>query len=158
MSVSILLITASCNWAKDKAKDAANKTGEAVAKTSSEFADGVAKGIQKTFSNEVILSDNLKTNGLTTGKIIIASTDSTTDNILSAYLIFAKDFNQQLSIKVFDEQGLEYGRTNQLITAKSGEAKYVDLFLIKEPILMVKERSVLNSYFTRPFILPDDLH
>jgi len=127
----ILMIAASCNWAKDKAKDAANKTGEAVAKTGSEFADGVAKGIQKTFSNEVTLSDNLRTNGLKTGKIIIASTDSTTDNILSVYLIFDKDFNQQLSIKVFDEQGLEYGRTNQLISAKAGEAKYVDFIFDK---------------------------
>ena len=131
LSVSILLITASCNWAKDKAKDAANKTGEAVAKTGSEFADGVARGIQKTFSNEVVVSDNLKTNGLTTGKIIITGTDSTTDNILSAYLIFAKDFNQQLLIKVFDQQGLEYGRTNQLITAKAGEAKYIDFIFDK---------------------------
>lgn len=129
--ISILMLGISCNWAKDKATDAANKTGEAVAKTGSEFADGVARGIQKTFSNEVIVSDNLKTNGLSTGKIIIAGTDSTTDNILSAYLIFAKDFNQQLSIKVFDEQGLEYGRANQLITAKSGEAKYVDFVFDK---------------------------
>ena len=126
LCISFFLITTSCNSAKDKAKDAANKTGEVVAKTGSEFADGVAKGIQKTFSNEVIVSDNLKTNGLKTGKIIITGTDSTSDNILSAYLIFEKDFNQQLSIKVFDEQGLEYGRTNQLVSAKAGEAKYVD--------------------------------
>src|SRR6188474_84859 len=126
LCISFLAITTSCNWAKDKAKDAANKTGEVVAKTGSEFADGVAKGIQKTFSNEVTVSDNLKTKGLSTGKIIITGTDSTTDNILSAYLIFEKDFNQQVSIKVFDEQGLEYGRANQLIPAKAGEAKYVD--------------------------------
>ena len=126
LCISILMIGISCNWAKDKAKNAANKTGEAVAKTGSEFADGIAKGIQKSFSNEVIVSDNLKTNGLKTGKIIITSSDSTTDNILSAYLIFEKDFNQQLSIKVFDEQGLEYGRINQLISAKAGEAKYFD--------------------------------
>jgi len=131
LSISILLIATACNWAKDKAQDAANKTGEAVAKTGAEFADGVAKGIQKTFSNEVILSDNLKTTGLKTGRIIITSTDSTTDNILSAYLIFEKDFNQQLSVKVFDEQGLEYGRSNQLIAAKAGEAKYVDFIFDK---------------------------
>jgi len=131
LGISILVIAASCNWTRDKAKDAANKTGEVVAKTGSEFVDGVAKGIQKTFSNDVIVSDNLKTNGLKTGKIIISGTDSTTDNILSAYLIFEKDFNQQLSVKVFDEQGLEYGRTNQLISAKAGEAKYVDFIFDK---------------------------
>jgi len=126
-AILILMIIASCNWAKDKA----NKTGEAVAKTGSEFADGVAKGIQKTFSNEITVSDNLKTNGLKIGKIIITSTDSTTDNILSAYLIFDKDFDQPLLIKIFDEQGLEYGRTNQLVSAKAGEAKYVDFIFDK---------------------------
>lgn len=131
LSISIFVIAASCNWAKDKAKNVANKTGEVVAKTGSEFVDGVNKGIEKTFSNEVIISVNLKTNGLTPGKIIITSTDSTTDNILSAYLIFEKDFNQQLMIKVFDEQGLEYGRANQMISAKAGEAKYVDFIFDK---------------------------
>ena len=131
LSISLLVIAASCNWAKDKSKNAANKTGEVVAKTGSEFVDGVSKGIEKTFSNEVVISDNLKTNGLKTGKLIITSTDSTTDNILSAYLIFEKDFNKQLMIKVFDEQGLEYGRVNQLISAKAGEAKYVDFIFDK---------------------------
>lgn len=123
--------TASCNWTKDKAKDAANKTGETVAKAGSEVVDGIVKGVQETFSNEVTVSDNLKTNGLKTGKIIITSTDSATDNMISAYLIFEKDFNQQVSIKVFDGQGLEYGRTNQMISAKAGEAKYVDFIFDK---------------------------
>jgi len=131
LSISILVIAASCNWAKDKAKNAANKTGEVVAKTGSEFVDGVNKGIEKTFSNEVIISDNLRTNGLKTGKIIITSTDSTADNILSAYLIFEKDYKQQVMIKVFDEQGLEYGRVSQQISAKAGEAKYVDFIFDK---------------------------
>lgn len=116
----------SCNWAKDKAKGAANKTGEVVAKTGSEFVDGVGKGIEKTFSNEILVSDNLKTAGLKTGKILIRSTDSTTDNILSAYLIFEKDLDQKVTVKVFDEKGLEYGRTTQTIVAKANEAKYFD--------------------------------
>ena len=127
--ILIVISTISCTW--DKAKDAANKTGETVAKAGSEVVDGVVKGVQETFSNEVVVSDNLKTNGLKTGKIIITSTDSATDNMISAYLIFERDFNQQVSIKVFDGQGLEYGRTNQLISAKAGEAKYVDFIFDK---------------------------
>ena len=58
--IAILLITTSCNWAKEKGKDAANKTIEAVAKTGSEIVDGVVKGIEETFSNEVVVSDILK--------------------------------------------------------------------------------------------------
>jgi len=136
MGSSVILFIAafaicSCNWTKDKAKETANNTGEVVAKTGSEFVDGVSKGIEKSFSNEIILSETLKTNGIKTGKIIIRSTDSTTDNIISAYLIFEKDFDQKIWVKVFDESGLEYGRTTQIVTAKANEAKYFDFVFDK---------------------------
>ena len=36
----------SCNWAKQKTKETVNKTGEVVAKTGSEFVNGVSKGNQ----------------------------------------------------------------------------------------------------------------
>ena len=125
------IAVSSCKWTKDKAKKAANKTGEVVAKTGSEFADGVAKGVEKSFSNDIIIADNLKTNGLKTGKILIRSTDTTTDNILSAYLIFEKDFDQKILVKVVDDKGLEYGRTTQLVSAKANEAKYFDFVFDK---------------------------
>ena len=125
------ITTSSCNWTKDKAKGAANKTGEAVAKAGSEFADGVSKGIEKSFSNDIVIADNLKSNGLKTGKVVIRSTDSTTDNILSAYLIFEKDIDQKIMVKVFDEKGLEYGRTTQSVAAKANEAKYFDFVFDK---------------------------
>ena len=71
MRSSVILFIAafticSCNWTKDKAKETANNTGEVVAKTGSEFVDGVSKGIEKSFSNEIILSETLKTNGIKT--------------------------------------------------------------------------------------------
>lgn len=129
--IFVVIVTSSCNWTKDKAKQGANKTGEVVAKTGSEFVDGVAKGIEKSFSNEIIMTDNLKASGLKTGKILIRSSDSTTDNILSPYLIFEKDFDQIIMVKVFDEQGLEYGRTTQTVSAKANEAKYFDFVFDK---------------------------
>ena len=129
--LAMIIALASCNRLKQKGKEAVNKTGEVVAKTGSEFVDGVSKGIEKSFSNEIILSETLKTNGIKTGKIIIRSTDSTTDNIISAYLIFEKDFDQKIWVKVFDESGLEYGRTTQIVTAKANEAKYFDFVFDK---------------------------
>ena len=57
--LSTTLFFASCNWAKQKTKDTINKTGEVVAKTGSEFADGVQKGVEKTFENEVAISADL---------------------------------------------------------------------------------------------------
>lgn len=127
--IAISLI--SCNWAKEKTKETVNKTGEVVAKTGSEFVDGISKGIEKTFQNEVIISDSLKKHGIQTGKIIINSTDSSRDNILSAYLIFNNDLNQPITIKVISNEGQEYGRVTQTITGKKGEAKYIDFIFDK---------------------------
>jgi hypothetical protein len=109
MKYILVFITAtlfiSCNWFQKKTKDAANKTGEVVAKTGSEFANGVAKGIEKTFENEIIFSDELKKAGLRPGKIIIASSDSASDDILRAYLIFDNNFQKEITVKVFDPNG-----------------------------------------------------
>ena len=127
----MLVICVSCNWTKEKTKEAANKTGEAVAKTGAEFVDGVSKGIEKSFSNEIIISEKLKADGLKTGKMLITGTDSTTDNILSAYMTFERPFNQQITVKVFDEQGLEYGRVSKTVTGITGEGKYFDFVFDK---------------------------
>ncbi len=116
----------SCNWAKDKAKGAVNKTGEVVAKTGSEFAQGLSNGVDKSFSNEVVVSGALKAAGLRTGKITYHGTDSTTDNIVTAYLIFDKDLDQHITIKVLNAEGVEYGRTTQPVKGGKGEANYWD--------------------------------
>ncbi|MFL5743082.1 MAG: hypothetical protein ACJ751_00350, partial [Niastella sp.] len=82
--IGLALVTASCNWAEKKAKDTVNKTGEVVGKAGSEFVNGVAKGVEKTFENEVKFSDPLLKQGLEAGKIIIRSSDQHSDDIISA--------------------------------------------------------------------------
>jgi hypothetical protein len=52
----LLLIVLSCHWAAEKSKETVNKAGEVVAKAGSEFSQGIAKGVEKTFQNEVVLS------------------------------------------------------------------------------------------------------
>jgi len=131
LPIILTLTFTSCHWAKQKTKETVNKTGEVVAKTGSEFVNGVAKGIEKTFQNEVGFSDQLKSHGLKTGKIIIHGTDSSTDNILTAYLIFDDNFNQNITIKVISEEGQEYGRVTQHVIGQKGEAKYVDFIFDK---------------------------
>lgn len=123
---AVIVIACSCNWAKKKTKETVNKTGEVVAKASSEFVDGVSKGIERSFQNEVVVSDQLKDLGIKPGKIIIHGTDSTTDNILSVYLIFEKDFDRSLTIKVMNPAGQEYGRKTEHIKGKKDEAGYFD--------------------------------
>jgi hypothetical protein len=127
----LTIIFTSCNWAKQKTKDTVNKTGEVVAKTGSEFVNGVSKGIEKTFQNDVVLSGDLQKQGLKTGKIIIHGTDSTADNILSAYFIFDKNLDQNITVKVISNEGQEYGRVTQHITGQKGDAKYFDFVFDK---------------------------
>jgi len=129
--VILTLTLVSCNWAKQKTKETVNKTGEVVTKTGSEFVDGVSKGIEKTFQNDIEFSDQLKKQGLHSGKIIINSTDSSTDNILPTYLIFDNHLDQNITIKVISDTGQEYGRVTQHITGQKGEAKYIDFIFDK---------------------------
>lgn len=121
----------SCNWAKHKAKETVNKTGEVVAKTGSEFVNGVSKGIEKTFQNEVVFSEQLKKQGLKSGKIIIHGTDSSVDNILTAYLIFDGKIDQNVTIKVISEEGQEFGRVTKHVTGQKNDAGYVDFIFDK---------------------------
>lgn len=65
------------------------------------------------------------------GKIVIRNSDDATDNIISAYLIFNNDINQDVTIKVFSPAGQEYGRVKQQVKAQKGEARYVDFVFDK---------------------------
>ncbi len=123
---STTLVLTSCNWAKDKTKKAINKTGEAVGKTGSEFGDGVYKGVKKTFENDIKISENLKKAGLQIGEVTINSTDSTTDNVLTVYMIFNEKFDKNIRIKVYNEDGKEYGRASEKIKGKKEDAEYID--------------------------------
>lgn len=134
----------SCNWAKEKAKETVNKTGEIVAKTGSEFVNGVDKGVQKTFSNQLTLSEDLIKKGIKTGRINILSGDSARDNIISVYLIFENDFKQIVTVKVVDENNLEYGRTTQSVTGKKGEGKYVDFTFDKRTNIDSKGKMIFE--------------
>ena len=121
----------SCNWFKKKTKETVNKTGEVVAKTGAEFVDGVSKGVERTFLNEVVFSEDLLRAGLEPGKITVGSNDSTVGNILTAYLVFNKSFERKVTVKVFDSNGLEYGRVSQMVNGEKDEAKYIDFVFDK---------------------------
>ncbi|MFT3846408.1 MAG: hypothetical protein QM725_15230 [Lacibacter sp.] len=128
--LAISLLAFSCNRAKQTAKDAINKTGETVGKGVSEFADGVKEGVTKTFGCELKLSKQLAESGLGTGKFSVEY-DSTTECKVVVYFIFDKDFSQTIKAKVFDPENKEYGRTSVSVSAKAGEAKFIDFLFDK---------------------------
>lgn len=102
-----------------------------MARAGSEFVDGVSKGVEKSFQNEVIFSDELEKEGLAPGKISISSADSATDNILTAYLVFGNNIDRKVTVKVFNGEGQEYGRVSQIIKGQKDEAKYIDFVFDK---------------------------
>jgi hypothetical protein len=142
--IFMMVFFTSCDWAKKKTKDTVNKTGEIIAKTGSEFVDGVSKGIEKTFNNEIELGENLKNRGIQLGKIKINSSDSTSDNILNVYVIFGNDFDQNILVKVMNEDGQEYGRSNQMVVGKKGDAKYIDFIFDKRTNIDGKGKLIFN--------------
>ena len=138
------VLFASCNWAKEKVKDTANKSGEIIAETGSEFADGATRGIDNTFRNDVVVSEDLKRSGLKTGKITVRGTDSSTDNILTAYLIFDNAIDRNMSVKVFDGNGQEYGRAMTAVKGEKNEAKYVDFVFDKRTNINSKGKIIFE--------------
>jgi len=117
----------SCERVKNKTQDTINAGGEAVGQSATEFVEGISEGIDKTLESKVKLSPNLITNGLSTGKFEISDNPlGGNDNLLTLYLIFDKDFDGILRVKVFDKNGLETGRAKLEVKGIKGDANYFD--------------------------------
>src|SRR5689334_12103497 len=115
-----LLVMASCDRVKNHTKSAINTTGEVVGKGASEFVNGVSEGIDQTFQSTISLSDELAAEELGIGKFKITHPSDSSNYILTAYLIFNKDLNVPVVVKVYDKDGNEYGRTKAVIQGKAG--------------------------------------
>lgn len=100
-----------------------NEGGEVVGQTIGEFTEGVVSGVDDSFEIQASLSEELKTKGVTTGKI----QTGTETNILVVYFIFTKDFSDTLQFKAFDNKGLEIGRVRQGVSGKKDDASYVEV-------------------------------
>ena len=121
----------SCDWTKNKAKESLHKGGEIVGKAGSEIVDGVAKGVEESFSNLVETSPAIKENGITLGEVKVLGTDSSTDNVVSVYLIFDKPYSGRITAKAIHKDNLEFGRAAIDISADSGQARFVDFIFDK---------------------------
>jgi hypothetical protein len=112
-------------------KEKINKVGDAAGQTAGEFIEGASKGVQKAFDVNVQPSESLKSKGIVFGKATISNDSAGTDNLLLLYVIFQQDFEGKLTAKVFDDAGLEMGRTNAVINGKKEDAKFVEFHFDK---------------------------
>ncbi len=120
------LFLGACNWTKEKARETIHKSGEIVGKAGSEAADGIRKGVQESFANLVELSPAFQRKGLTVGRVMVSGTDSSTDNIVSVYLIFDSSYAGKITARAVDENNLEFGRAGLSVNVASGVAQYMD--------------------------------
>lgn len=140
----ILTLLVSCGRVKEKAKGTINKSGETVGKAATEFFEGVSEGVDKTLQCELSLSESLQNAGLRTGKFSIENAEDGTNNQLTVYLIFDKNFKSSVTAKAFDKSGLEVGRAKIDITGKATEAGYFDFIFDKRSYIEVRSKIVLE--------------
>lgn len=140
-----ILLFASCNRIANKTKEGINRGGEVVGETATEFIEGVTEGVDKTLECDIILSKNLVNAGLKTGVYDIKSeTITSNNNELTLYIIFKKDFNKDVLVRVYNKNKLEIGRTKTLISGKKGEAGYFDFKFDKRTDIGFKNKIVLE--------------
>ncbi len=99
--------------------------GQTVGKSAATIAKSVKSGIEQATKIKIDLSENLKTRGLSTGKITLGSKGGR-HNVLNVYMIFDKKINRNVTMRVIDAGGLELGRTRVLVKGEAGEAKFID--------------------------------
>jgi hypothetical protein len=139
----IALSLLSCETVSEKAKSTVNKTGEVVAKTGSEFVDGVSKGVAESLQPTVVIDSTLLQAGISTGKIIVTSSADASDNILSVYFVFQKN-KRNLTVKLFDEKGVEFGRQILALKGTSNEARYIDIVFDKRVNIDAKTKVTIQ--------------
>lgn len=123
-----LLGTSLCACSSKKIKENINKTGDAAGQAIGEFTSGVTTGVKKAIDANVAMTDNLKTQGITLGKVVVTedSASAGNENVLVIYMIFAKDFKGTITAKAFDNKNLEMGRTKLEIEGKKDDAHYFE--------------------------------
>jgi hypothetical protein len=144
--VILFIFLASCDseTVKTKAKNTITNTGKSLGRGTSQFFKGVREGVDKTLNCQIELSENLKTEGVSTGKFFINQSKGASDNVLTVYLLFEKNFNRKVSTKVYDRKGREYGRSSTIVEGKAGDAGYFDFVYNSRTEIEAKSKFTLE--------------
>ncbi|MFP9098617.1 hypothetical protein ACLI09_06140 [Flavobacterium sp. RHBU_24] len=142
--LAIATLICSCNKVKDKTKETLNKGGEAVGEMATEFTEGVTEGVERTLDCKIVLSEELKAGGISYGKFHIENDSLGNDNKLVIYIITEKDYKGNLTFKVTDKKGVEFGRQQLALDAKAGAAGYYDVVFDPRTDIEVKSTIEIN--------------
>lgn len=120
----LFFLLASCS--PESIKEGINKTGDIAGQTAGEFVEGVAQGVEKAFELKIKPNASLTGKGISFGKATVKSDTIGTDNLLIVYTIFNKDYSGSITAKVFDEKGIESGRSTVSLNAKANDARHLE--------------------------------
>lgn len=120
----MVLALTGCGGVVEGTKDALNKGGELAGRAASEVVEGVATGVEKTWSIDVVLSEELRSKGLSAGRTQVEVDSMGMANRLIVYLIAAHGCTDTLHAVATDEEGREMGRSSLVVSLASGSADY----------------------------------
>ncbi|MBN1952806.1 MAG: hypothetical protein JW801_16505 [Bacteroidales bacterium] len=129
LSATVLIILLSCST--DTVKKKVNKAGQIAGSVTGEFVEGASKSIEDAFNVQLEINGNLKAKGLEFGKCMVSDDSTGEDNLLTAYVIFNKDFNDTLIAKAFDDHSLEMGRAFLPVKGTENETRYLEFHFDK---------------------------
>lgn len=95
-----------------------------------------------TFQSHIEVDSSLVRSGVHTGKFSIQKADSL--YILSVYGIFEKNIDREISVRVYDEKGQEYGRSHTHVMGHAGDASYLDFHFDPRTDIESRSRFVLQ--------------
>jgi hypothetical protein len=113
-----------CGRVTDGTRSALNKGGELAGSAATEVIEGVTTGVEKSWSIDVGLSDELKARGLSLGKTIVQADSAGRDNQLMLYLIAEQAFTGSITAIATDKEGREFGRASAQVSMAAGSADY----------------------------------
>lgn len=121
--VVLFVFTQGCRTEEgnERLADAGTKVGTSAATA----VKSIKAGIEKVASINIVVADPLIAKGISIGKVKLGNKGGR-HNMLNVYMIFDKKINRNVTMKVFNSNGNEIGRTRMLLKANDGEAKYID--------------------------------
>jgi hypothetical protein len=127
--LATLIILNSCRT--DSGNERLAGASQKVGKSAATAVKGIKEGIENVTKINVELGEKLKNSGLSLGKTKLGSKGGGRHNLLNIYMIFDKKMNKNVTIKVYNRQNEEIGRSKTLVTADEGEAKFIDFLFDK---------------------------
>jgi len=120
----LFFVLSACNWAGEKTRNVLNKGGELAGSAATEVIEGVATGVEDTWSVDVRLSEDLKTQGVMLGKTSFENDSAGRTNTLIVYLSSDRAIADTLTAVAFDQAGAEMGRTTVPLVIDAGNGDF----------------------------------